>query len=151
MNSAVSLDKIGYMMNKLGGDDELSVDDLEEMIVKVFVSSFEQEHGFEADLVRALLTARRDLLSAESEDDEDPVLVDRDDVENKYLKFQVDMYVSAGFDKGYAEESASWPDALPLDGDWDEKFLREIARKEVAHHLVVIDQIRAEMAKEKQT
>lgn len=149
MNSAVSLDKIGYMMNKLGGDDELSVDDLEEMIVKVFVSSFEQEHGFEADLVRALLAARRDLLSAESEDDEDPVLVDRNDVENKYLKFQRDMYVSAGFDPGYAEESASWPDALPLDGDWDEKFLREIARKEVAHHLVVIDQIRAEMEKHK--
>lgn len=149
MNSAVSLDKIGYMMNKLGGDDELSVDDLEEMIVKVFVSSFEQEHGFEAALVRALLAARLDLINADDEDDGWLTLIPREEVENKYLQFQRDMYVSAGFDPGYAEESASWPDSLPLDGDWDAKFLREIARKEVAHHLVVIDQIRAEMAKEK--
>lgn len=147
MNPSVSLDKIGYMMNKLGGDDELCVDDLEEMIVKVFVSSFEQEHGFEAALVRALLAARCDLMAAEAEDDDGPPLVPREDVENKYLKFQRDMYVSAGFDPGYAEESASWPDALPLDGDWDEKFLRELARKEVAHHLIVLDQIRAEMEK----
>lgn len=145
MNSAVSLDKIGYMMNKLGGDDELSVDDLESMIVKVFVSSFEQEHGFEADLVRALLAARHDLMAADA--DEEPALVPPEEVENKYLKAQRDMYVSAGYDPGYAEESASWPDALPLSGDWDEKFLREMARKEVAHHLVVLDQIRAEMSK----
>lgn len=155
MNSGVSLDKIGYMMNKLGGDDELSVDDLEEMIVKVFVSSFEYEHGFEAALIRALLAARHDLMASEytSDDDvdEELPLVAREEVENKYLKFQRDMYVSAGFDPGYAEESASWPDALPLDGDWDEKFLRDMARKEVAHHLVVLDQIRAEMAKENQT
>ena len=153
MNSGVSLDKIGYMMNKLGGDDELSVDDLESMIVKVFVSSFEQEHGFEADLVRALLAARHVLLSDDytSDDDieEELPLIPPGEVEAKYLKFQVDMYVSAGFDKGYAEESASWPDALPLNGDWDEKFLREMARKEVAHHLVVLDQIRAEMEKTK--
>lgn len=147
MNSAVSLDKIGYMMNKLGGDDELSVDDLEEMIVKVFVSSFEQEHGFEADLVRALLSARHDLMAAEADDDEEPALVPPEEVEIKYLKFQRDMYVSAGYAPDYAEESASWPDALPLNGDWDAKFLREMARKEVAHHLVVLDQIRAEFEK----
>ena len=147
MNSAVSLDKIGYMMNKLGGDDELSVDDLEEMIVKVFVSSFEQEHGFEADLVRALLAARYALLSAEAEDDEEIALVPSEEVETKYLKYQSDMYVSAGYDRSYADESASWPDALPRNGDWDAKFLREIARKEVAHHLVVLDQIRAEVQK----
>lgn len=147
MNSAVSLDKIGYMMNKLGGDDELSVDDLESMIVKVFVSSFEQEHGFEAALVRELLSARHDLMASEADDDKEPALVPPEDVETKYLKFQRDMYVSAGFDPGYAEESASWPDALPLNGDWDEKFLREMARKEVAHHLIVLDQIRAEMKK----
>lgn len=149
MNSGVSLDKIGYMMNKLGGDDELSVDDLESMIVKVFVSSFEYEHGFEAALIRALLSARYDLMASESDDDEEPRLVPSEEVENKYLKFQREMYVSAGFDPGYAEESVSWPDALPLNGDWDVKLLREMARKEVAHHLVVIDQIREEMKRDK--
>ena len=149
MNSAVSLDKIGYMINKLGGDDELSVDDLEEMIVKVFVSSFEQEHGFEAALVRALLAARHDLIAAEADDDEEPALVPPKEVETKYLKFQSDMYVSAGYTKEYGDESASWPDALPLNGDWDADFLKQLARKEVAHHLVVMDQVRAEMEKRK--
>lgn len=149
MNSAVSLDKIEYMMNRLGGDDELSVADLESMIIKVFVSSFEQEHGFEADLVRALLAARHNLLVDEYTSDDDIEkelpLIARKDVENKYLKFQSEMYVTAGCDPAYAEESASWPDSLPLDGDWDKDFLRAMARKAVAHHLVVTDQIRAAM------
>lgn len=151
MHRDVTLEKIGYLMNRMGGEAELSVDDLDSMIIKVFVSSFEYEHGFEAALIRELLAARHNLMAAEytSDDDidEELPLIPREDVENKYLKFQRDMYVSAGFDPGYAEESASWPDTLPLDGDWDEKFLRDIARKEVAHHLVVLEQIRAEAAK----
>lgn len=151
MNRDVTIEKIGYMMGKMGGDDELSVDDLEAMLIKVFVSSFEYEHGFEAPLIRALLAARHDLLAADytSDDDieEELPLIPREQVEAAYLKFQRDMYVGAGYDPSYAEESASWPDALPLDGDWDEKFLRDMARKEVAHHLVVMDQIRAEMEK----
>ena len=111
MHRDVTLDKIGYMMDRIGGSDEITADDLESMIHKVFVGSFELEHGFEADLIRELVNARA-------------CLIEQD-----------------------AEESASWPDVLPLHANWDTKVLRELARKEVAHHLVVCDQIRAEMAK----
>lgn len=150
MRRDVTLEKIGYMMNRLGGDDELSADDLEALIIKVFVSSFEYEHGFEAALIRELLHARNDLMNHEltSDDDEISLVPDRE-VEDKYLQFQREMYVAAGYDPEYAEESASWPDALPLNGDWDEEFLRDMARKEVAHHLVVHEQIRAEIEKHK--
>ncbi len=147
MHPDVSIDKIGYMMNRLGGDDEITVDDLEAFITKVFVCSFEQEHGFEAALVRELLNARDDLIAFESEDDTSPDHIDRDKVEGLYLQYQKDMYAQAGFDPGYAEESVSWPEALPLDAAWDKKMLRTLARKEVAHHLVVVDQLREEMAK----
>lgn len=147
MHRDVTLDKIGYMMNKLGGDDELSVDDLESMIIKVFVSSFEYEHGFEAALIRELLHARYDLINHESEDDIDLDIIPDNKVEGYYLQCQSEMYQQAGYSKDYADESASWPDALPLNGDWDKKFLRDIARKEIAHHLVVMEQIRAEMEK----
>ena len=148
MHRDVTLDKIGYMMDRLGGDDELSADDLESMIIKVFVASFEFEHGFEASLIRALVDARWQLLCHENtSDDDDPPTLSSDEAEKWYLKCQKEMYMQAGCHEGYAEESASWPDALPLIADWDADLLRQLARKEVAHHLVVMEQIRAEMEK----
>lgn len=146
MHRDVTLDKIGYMMARIG-DCELSVDDLESMIHKVFVSSFELEHGFEADLIRELVDARAALIEADAEDDKSPEYLNAKQAEEYYLECQKNMYVQAGYTADYGMESASWPDSLPLLANWDKKFLRELARKEVAHHLVVLDQIRAEMAK----
>jgi hypothetical protein len=148
MNREVTLEKIGYMMDRLGGDDELSADDLESMLIKVFVASFEYEHGFEADLIKALVDARWNLLCHENtSDDDDPPTLSSDEAEKWYLECQKKMYMQAGCDEGYAEESASWPDSLPLIADWDADLLKQLARKEVAHHLVVMEQIRAEMEK----
>jgi hypothetical protein len=148
MNREVTLEKIGYMMDRLGGDDELSADDLESMLIKVFVASFEYEHGFEADLIKALVDARWKLLCHENtSDDDDPPTLSSDEAEKWYIKCQIDMYKQAGADAGYAEESASWPDSLPIIADWDADLLKQLARKEVAHHLVVMEQIRAEMEK----
>lgn len=150
MHRDVTIDKIGYLMDRMGGDDELTAEDLESLIIKVFVASFEYEHGFEAELIKSLVAARYVLMCHENtSDDDDPPTLTRDDTEKWYVKCQRDMYVQAGYHEGYAEESASWPDALPLDGDWDKQFLKTLARKEVAHHLVVIEQIRAEMEKHK--
>jgi hypothetical protein len=146
MHRDVTLEKIGYMMNRLGGDDEITVDDLETMVIKVFVSSFELEHGFEAALIQELVNARHIMLSEDDETDE-PETLSAEEAEQYYCACQTEMYVQAGCAREYGEESASWPDALPLRADWDKKFLRELARKEVAHHLVVIEQIRAEMEK----
>ena len=95
MHRDVSLEKIGYMMNRLGGDDELNADDVEEMIIKVFVSSFEYEHGFEAELITALLTARRDLLAHETDDDHDPVELSAEEAEKWYYACQSKMYMQA--------------------------------------------------------
>lgn len=147
MHRDVTLDKIGYMMGRMGGDDELSVDDLESLIIKVFVSSFEYAHGFEAALIQELLAARYALMDFEAEDENEIETIDGAEAEQYYLKCQAQMYQQAGCTKEYAEESASWPDELPLHAQWDKKFLREMARKEIAHHLVVMDQIRAEMEK----
>lgn len=144
----VTLDKIGYMMDRMG-DDGLSVDDLESMTIKVFVASFEWEQGFEADLIKALVDARYVMLCNDNEDADDPATISGEQAEKWYVKCQTDMYVQAGCEKGYAEESASWPDVLPLHADWDTDFLKELARKEVAHHLVVMDQLREEMKKHK--
>lgn len=152
MNRDVTLDKISYMMDRMGGDDELSADDLESMINKVFVASFEYEHGFEADLIKALVNARNVLL--QHEDDDDKYAIDDENMtaewaEKWYIECQTKMYMQAGCAQGYAEESASWPDALPLNADWDADLLKHLARKEVAHHLVVMEQIRHEMEKRK--
>ncbi len=147
MSNNVTLDKIEYLMNRMGGDDEITVDDLESMAVKIFVASFEYEHGFEADLIAALVNARHVLRTEEADNDEEPETLSGDAAEQWYLKCQVEMYQQAGYDIGYAEESASWPDTLPLQADWDKPFLKSLARKEVAHHFVVMDQIREEMKK----
>lgn len=149
-NREVTLDKIGYMMDRMGGDDELTADDLESVINKVFVASFEYEHGFEADLIKALVDARYVLLCHEgTSDDDNPETISGETAEKWYVECQTKMYVQAGCAQGYAEESASWPEALPLHADWDADFLKHLARKEVAHHLVVMEQIRAEMEKRK--
>ena len=146
MHRDVTLDKIGYMMDRMSGDDELTADDLERMIIKVFVASFEDEHGFEADLIRALVDARWQLLCDENtSDDDDPPALDGTEAEKWYLKCQKQMYIQAGCAEEYAEESSSWPDTLPLHANWDGDLLKALARKEVAHHLVVMEQIRREM------
>ena len=140
MHRDVTLDKIGYMMDRMGGDDELSTDDLESMINKVFVASFEYEHGFEADLIKALVDARYDLLCHENtSDDDDPEIISGTDAEEWYVNCQTQMYVQAGCQQGYAEESSSWPESLPLNADWDADLLKHLARKEVAHHLIVME------------
>ena len=149
MNRDVTLDKITYMMDRMGGNDEITADDMEELIVKTFVSSFEFEHGFEADLIRALLEARYRLIDAETDEEEMPPLLDKKAAEQYYLQCQKEMYLQVGHNEAYAEESSAWPDALPLSADWDAEFLKTLARKEVAHHLVVMDQIREEMEKRK--
>ena len=150
MHRDVTLDKITYMMDRMGGNDEVTVDDMEELIVKTFVSSFELEHGFEADLIRALLAARYQIMEAdEGPPDSLSPLLDKTAAEQHYLKCQKEMYLQIGHNESYAEESSSWPDALPLQADWDAEFLKTLARKEVAHHLVVMDQIREEMEKRK--
>ena len=148
MNREVTLEKIGYMMDRIGGDDELTADDLESLINKVFVASFEYEHGFEADLIRALVDARWNLLCHENESDaDDPPTISGEEAEKWYIECQIEMYKQAGTDERYAEESASWPDSLPLHADWDVDLLKALARKEVAHHLVVMEEIRREMEK----
>lgn len=149
MNRDVTLDKIGYMMDRLGGNDELTADDLEELINKVFVASFDFEYGFEADLIAALVDARHTLLDYDNQDDESIPTLNKTEAENWYVKCQKEMYMQAGHEEGYAEESSSWPDVLPLNANWDAAFLKTLARKEVAHHFVVMDQIRAEMEKRK--
>jgi hypothetical protein len=146
MHREVTLDKIGYMMDRLG-DVELNVDDLETLIIKTFVASFDFEYGFEADLIAALVDARYQLLDYDNQDDEAVPTLDKTAAEKWYVECQKKMYMQAGCDEGYAEESSSWPDTLPLNASWDADLLKQLARKEVAHHLVVMEQIRNEMAK----
>lgn len=147
MNREVTLDKIGYMLDRLGGNDEITADDFEEMINKVFVASFDFEYGFEAELIQALVDARYTLLDYDNQDDAAIPTLSGTDAESWYLKCQKEMYMQAGCEEGYAEESSSWPDTLPLRANWDAELLKTLARKEVAHHFVVMEQVRAEMEK----
>jgi len=147
MQQNVTLEKIQYMMDRVAGNDKITPDDLESMIRKVFIASFEYEHGFEASLIQALVDARHVLLCHENtSDDDDPPTLSSDKAEKWYLKCQKEMYLHAGCDESYAEESASWPDALPLIADWDTQLLKDLSRAEVAHHLVVLEQLRREYA-----
>lgn len=150
MHRDVTLEKIGYMMSRMSGDDEITAEDLSAMVRKVFTASFDYEHGFEADLIKALVNARYVLLChEETSDNDNPDTISGDEAEKWYLLCQKKMYMKAGCHESYAEESASWPESLPLHADWDAELLDELARTEVAHHLVVMEQVRAEMEKRK--
>lgn len=150
MDREATIDKISYMMDRMSGNDEVTADDMESMIIKVFTASFEYEHGFEADLIKALVDARHVLLCHdETSDDDEPETLDAKEAEKWYVLCQKKMYMKAGYADSYAEESASWPESLPLHADWDAELLEQLARREVAHHFVVMEQIRAEMEKHK--
>jgi hypothetical protein len=56
------------------------------------------------------------------------------------------LYRERGFDQLYAEESADWPDVLPMSAEYLEETLHKMAALEVGHDLIVIDYLRATAA-----
>lgn len=145
----IQTDKLGYVMRRLDASrQEVTITDIDEFILKIIEAAHDYEHGYEANLIAALIDARNTLTEYEAEDDviEEPRL-SRVAAENRYVEKQIETYREAGYTDDYAQESASWPDVLPLDANWPVELLDELARQDVVRQAVTHDQIRREMQK----
>lgn len=144
----IQTDKLTYMMGLLDETrQEVTIADIDEFIFKIIEAAQNCEYGYEANLIAALVDARNTLAEQEAEDDEIEPGVSRLDAENRYVEKQIETYREAGYADDYAQESASWPDVLPLDANWPVELLDELARQDVVRQAVVHDQIRREMQK----
>jgi len=144
----IQTDKLTYMMGLLDETrQEVTISDIDEFIFKIIEAAQNCEYGYEANLIAALVDARNTLAEHESEDDEIESGVSRLAAENRYVEKQIETYLEAGYADDYAQESASWPDVLPLDANWPVDLLDELARQDVVRQTVVHDQILREMQK----
>jgi hypothetical protein len=71
------------------------------------------------------------------------------DAETCYCNEVIRLYCERGFDRLYAEESASWPDVLPMSSEYLENTLHKLAALEVGHDLIVLDYLRATAARKR--
>jgi hypothetical protein len=128
----------------------LTETELRALILRVFAAHFCEEEGGETEVLRALASALfeyKQATKAQADvDDEDPMIeavcLSGAPAEQFYLDVTKTAYLDNGFDAKYAEESATWPDVLPMDAPWDKETLRALAHLEVGHDLLTMDVVR---------
>lgn len=136
-----------------------TADTLRETALRAFAASFCDDEKIEQAeiVVSALSQALVDLAELdhqaacdELEDGQPqptgPVSFRGENAENFYHAAVVNLYKAAGFDQHYADEAASWPDVLNHKTAYPGDLLREFAKLEVGHDLLVGDYIRAAVA-----
>jgi hypothetical protein len=131
--------------------DPLTETELRALILRVFAAHFCKEEGGETEVIQALTDALFEYRMAKAiKDDEDrkdgweTVVGDITgvDAERYYLDTCIAAYKDSGFDAKYAEESAMWPDVLPMKATWDKEMLQALALLEVGHDLMTMDVMR---------
>lgn len=135
-----------------------SAADLREIALRAFAASFADENSVEkasivisavAQSLVDLAELQRKELDEETEHEqqaETPTSFKGVNAETIYCHTVVEYYRQAGFDQKYAEEAASWPDVLDYNATYPGDLLRDFAKLEVGHDLLVGDYIRAAIA-----
>ena len=129
----------------------LTETELRALILRVFAAHFCEEEGGETEVLRSLASALYEYrLAAAIQADEDrkdgwETVVEalaNANAERYYRDVCITAYRDNGFDEKYAEESATWPDVLPMAAPWDKETLRALAHLEVGHDLLTMDVVR---------
>lgn len=141
--------------------DPVTENDLANMIRRSFAAQICDDGELDDDEHKEMLTHLIQahhvlrLATARAKDDEngidtptDVLTVTDTAAERCYFQAYISAHVKAGASEGYAEESAWWPDALPLKAPWDPELLAELARLEVGSELVTADYIRERIKRE---
>jgi hypothetical protein len=136
----------------------IEAEELREIAMRAFAASFADEGAVEkaSIVIPAVASALIDLaelqykeLDEELEQDQRPdapTSFKGINAETIYRATAIECYRQAGFDQKYAEEAASWPDVLDYNAAYPGDLLRDFAKLEVGHDLLVGDYIRAAAA-----
>jgi len=142
-------------MEFLAADKEtLTVSEARDNVCRVFAAHFlDEDHAYDDDttteLLENLLTTL-DCLRYRVSDVAATMLAPRlkgEEASQRYREHVIALYRACGFDKAYAEETAMWPDILPIENRWggdlrfgyDDETLERLARLEVGNDLWVLD------------
>jgi hypothetical protein len=143
-------------LNYMVADREpITENEIRAQIIRIFTACFvEEETGREEEIITLLLSVLLHLREAAADrDNEDdvPAAVETlrgTDAEEYYVQAAREAYIAEGMGEHYANESASWPEILPMNADWDTDILTELAQLEVGHELVSMDYTRALIQRE---
>jgi hypothetical protein len=136
----------------------IDAEELREIALRAFAASFADEEKVEkaSIVIPAVASALIALAELEYKElDEELEYDQRPDAptsfkgvnaETLYRTAVIELYRQAGFDQKYAEEAASWPDVLDYNAAYPGDLLRDFAKLEVGHDLLVGDYIRAAAA-----
>lgn len=148
--------KLAYIIAE---KDSITIEELRQLIRRVFAAYFCEEWGYEKELLGNLVNALHAARIVEVErlnenaDDDTPVLAEISPLsdraaEEAYVAESVRLYIANGADRAFAEEASFWPDVLPRDAFWDRETLHELAALEVGHDMLVGEVIGALAKKE---
>lgn len=136
----------------------IDAEELREIALRAFAASFADEEKVEkaSIVIPAVASALIALAELEYKElDEELEYDQRPDAptsfkgvnaETLYRTAVIELYRQAGFDQKYAEEAASWPDVLDYNAAYPGDLLRDFAKLEVGHDLLVGDYLRAAAA-----
>jgi hypothetical protein len=133
--------------------EPVTVELLETLLLRAFASHFcgeesDESTGMTIEQLSGCICSCR-LGAAYDEDDDtaekefETQILSGPAAEDFYRKEVIALYTANGYDKHYAEESAAWPDVLPMGADYTKDMLQKMAKLEVGHDLLVIDYMRA--------
>lgn len=133
--------RLAYIMRH---DNLFDADGLREVIYDIFAAQFESSFGCEDEVIASLSAAVFRYRCAT----EDDLNVDNEFIKNgreaeKYFcDYLGKIFLANGFSEDALEDYAVWPDCLSVDTTWEKKVLRELARIQAGHDLVVRDQLK---------
>jgi hypothetical protein len=136
----------------------ITEEQLREIALRAFAASFADEGTVEkvSIVLPTIAKALIDLAELRHKELDDELELDQRpdaptsfkgiNAETIYRFTAIECYKQAGFDQNYAEEAASWPDVLDYNATYPGDLLRDFAKLEVGHDLLVGDYIRAAVA-----
>ncbi|NBT75138.1 hypothetical protein EBZ80_18280 [bacterium] len=137
----------------IANKEPVTADMIEELLLRAFASSFcgEQEEAMASTTIAQLSGCLCSLRLAAAHDEDDDVkeaaveakILRGPAAEQFYCNEVIRLYKANGADQLYAEEAATWPDVLVMDAEYMEGTLRQFAKIEVGHDLLVGDYLRA--------
>jgi hypothetical protein len=132
-------------------DAEFDPAAMREIIYDLFAGSFENDCGSTDEIIDVLSTAIFKYRCATEDDlDTDKVFIkDGHEAEKYFCDCMRKILIASGWKSEILDDYAVWPDNLSVETTWEKEVLRELARIQAGHDLVVRDQLKKLWEEEK--
>ena len=125
-------------------DNEFDPEHMREIIYDLFAGSFENDCGSTDEIIDVLSTAIfKYRIATEDDLDTDKVFIkDGHEAEKYFCDCMRKILAANGWHPDGLEDYAVWPDNLSVETTWEREVLRELARIQAGHDLVVTHELK---------